>query len=287
MKKIQVGFLMSYDYEMLKKAIPPVYSAADSIFIGLDEKNYTWSGEKIEIDPAFFDWLHKIDVDQKITIYRNNFYVPELTAMKNEVRERKMLALEMGLGNWIIQVDCDEYFLNFEGFVSDLRKYDHLLNDPEDRPVQIAAFLLVLYKYVDGGILYVDKVRRQMMATNYPEYKVGRNTKQRVIYTKNLLLHESVSRSEEEIITKFRNWGHREETNLEKFLEKWRVVNSENFTEYQNFFYLEPEKWKNLNFVKGNSMEEINSNLDYEEFMPSYRYIWKKNFGQWLKFLFI
>ncbi|MDT0647845.1 hypothetical protein RM545_14185 [Zunongwangia sp. F260] len=283
MKKIQVGFLMSYDYELLKKAIPPVYAAADSVFIALDENYRTWSGGKILVDPEFFKWLEEIDVDQKITIYKDNFYVPELTAMENEVRERKMLAQKMGKGNWLIQVDCDEYFLNFEEFVNDLRKYDKFLDNPEDKPVQIAAFLLVLYKYVDNGILYVEKVRRQMMATNFPDYKVGRNTKQRIIYTQNLLLHESVSRSEEEIITKFRNWGHREETNPDQFLEKWRAVNSKNFSEYQDFFYLEPEKWKKLAFVKGNSVEQISSNLDYKTLIPSDFYIYKKNFGQWFK----
>ena len=33
MKKIQVGFLLSYDYEKLKNSIPPVYNSADAIFI--------------------------------------------------------------------------------------------------------------------------------------------------------------------------------------------------------------------------------------------------------------
>ncbi|MDT0687086.1 hypothetical protein [Autumnicola psychrophila] len=286
MKKIQVGFLMSYDYELLKKAIPPVYAAADSVFIALDENYRTWSGGKITVDPEFFKWLEEIDVDQKITIYKDNFYVPELTPMQNEVRERKMLAQKMGDKNWLIQLDSDEYFLNFKKFVRDLHKYDHFLNKPEDNPVQIAAFLLVLYKHVDGGILYVDNVQRLMVATNFPDYKVGRNTKERVIYTKNILLHECVSRSEEEVLTKLRNWGHREETNPDQFLEKWRAVNSKNFSEYQDFFYLEPEKWKKLAFVNGNSIEEINSNLDSTALIPSDWYIRKKNFGQWFKFLF-
>ena len=38
MKKIQVGFLLSYDYEKLKNSIPPVYNSADAIFIAIDKK---------------------------------------------------------------------------------------------------------------------------------------------------------------------------------------------------------------------------------------------------------
>jgi len=31
--------------------------------------------------------------------------------MQSEVREGKMLAEKMGIGNWIIQLDADEYFI--------------------------------------------------------------------------------------------------------------------------------------------------------------------------------
>lgn len=37
MKEIQVGFLMSYDYELLKISIPLVYEEADHITIALDK----------------------------------------------------------------------------------------------------------------------------------------------------------------------------------------------------------------------------------------------------------
>jgi hypothetical protein len=194
------------------------------------------------------------------------------------------LLYKWAIGNWIIQVDCDEYFLNFKNFVNDLRSHDHFLDNPEKNKVQICAFTINLYKYLQQGVLYVEEVRSQKFATNFPNYKTGRNTKERVIYTKNILLHECVSRTEKEILEKFNNWGHSSEVDSEKFLKKWRAVNQDNFRNYQNFFYLEPEKWKNLNFVSGNSIEEINKNLDIDSLMPSDFFIWKKNFGQWFKF---
>lgn len=286
MSKIQVGFLMSYDYELLKKSIPPVYSEADSIFIALDKDHKTWSGKTMEIDPSFFTWLENFDTDEKIIIYRDSFYNSSLNPMENEVQERKMLGQKMGIGNWLIQIDSDEYFVNFKNFVKDLRKNDHYLKQPEKNQVQIAGFFINLYKYVDNGILYVDESRNQKFATNYPTYQTGRNTRKRVIYTTNLVLHECLSRTEAEIKTKFENWGHSHQVNFKNFITKWRKLDHSNYKDYQDFFYLEPEKWKNLDFVKGQNISEISKNLKYKSLMPSPVFLWKKNFGQWFKFLF-
>ncbi|HLU81350.1 MAG TPA: hypothetical protein VK010_04685 [Flavobacteriaceae bacterium] len=285
MKKIHVGFLMSYDYPKLKNSLPPVYAASDAIFIALDENLKTWTGQNFQVENEFFDWIKKFDRDHKITIYRDNFYDPKLSPIENDNRERRMLSEKMGLGNWLIQVDSDEYFLNFENFVKDVRKYDRFLDNPEKNKIQIAAWLLNIYKYVDDGVLFVDKPTRGVMATNFPNYRVARNTRQRIVYTQNLLLHETVARTETEILTKFENWGHQHQIDLEGFMEKWRKVDSSNYDEYRDFFYIEPEKWKKLEFVKGNSWEEVNKNLDYHKIMPSDFYTWKKNFGQWFKFL--
>ena len=84
MKKIQVGFLLSYDYEKLKNSIPPVYKSADAIFIAIDKDYRTWSGQKFEVDNTFFDWLKNFDVDNKITLYRDDFYVADLSAIEND-----------------------------------------------------------------------------------------------------------------------------------------------------------------------------------------------------------
>ena len=59
MKKIQVGFLMSYDYELLKKSIHPVYGEADSIFIALDKDQKTWTETRFEIEPENEKFLIK------------------------------------------------------------------------------------------------------------------------------------------------------------------------------------------------------------------------------------
>lgn len=140
MKKIHVGFLLSYDYEKLKLSIPPVYNAADKIFIAEDSNKKTWSGNEFVVDESFYEWLKEFDVDNKIEFYRDDFYIPELTAIQNDTRERHLLSMKMGIGNWLIQIDSDEYFIDFDSFIANLRKYDHYLDNPKKIKFNLLAF---------------------------------------------------------------------------------------------------------------------------------------------------
>ena len=69
MKNIHVGFLLSYDYDLLKFSLPPVYAAADRIFLARDKDLRTWNGRHFAVDPGFYEWLETFDVDRKIEIY--------------------------------------------------------------------------------------------------------------------------------------------------------------------------------------------------------------------------
>lgn len=286
MKKIHVGFLFAYDYDKLKWSIPAVYEEADRIFIAKDKLNRTWTGKTFEVDSAFFTWLKTIDVANKIEIYEDDFCDLTLSAMENEVRERKMLAEKMGIGNWLIQVDADEIFIDFRKFVQTLRKYDTYLDNPKKHPIQIAAFLIHLYKYTDNGILYVNEPHKFMLATNYPNYKWGRQTKERIIYTDTVLLHETLSRNEEEIRFKIENWGHSHEVNHD-FLEKWKKVNEHNYKEFRNFYFMEPERWKELDYFPTKNPAEISRFVEENNTLKLTKsYLFFKNLGQWFKHLF-
>ncbi len=287
MKKIQVGFLVSYDYELLKNAIPQIYKESDTIFLAVDKERKTWNGASFKITEDFFKWIKIFDVDDKIEIYEDQFYCPELTAMQCEVRERKLLGEKMGVGNWLIQLDADEYFLDFKSFVTFLKSKNYLLNNPARTPVQISPFLINLYKRVNGGFLYVNQATKIMAVTNYPDYKLGRNTKKQIIYQNSLILHECLSRTKEELLMKFSNWGHDVDVNVDSFIKKWEIVNENNYKNLSDFFYLEPHKWKSLAFVKGDTLAEVFKNFEKRnDFRPSAFFIWKKNFGQWFKYLF-
>ena len=195
MGKIQVGFLISYDYILLKNALPQVYDYSDSIFLAIDKNRKTWNGANFTIDNSFFDWIKEIDVANKIEIYEDQFYIENLTTMECEVRERKMLSEKMGIGNWLIQLDADEYFINFKEFTKFLKKNNKYIKPSYKKEIQISAYLVNIYKFVEDGFLYVNEPTRCLTATNRPNYKVGRNTRKRIIYTSNLILHETLSRS--------------------------------------------------------------------------------------------
>jgi hypothetical protein len=284
--KIQVGYLVSYDYELLKNSIPTVYSESDSVYLAIDSNRKTWKGQTIEIKEDFFKWIDDFDTQKKIVIYEEEFYIQGLTAMECEIRERKMLAHKMGIGNWLIQLDSDEYFYDFRKFVSFLKTKNHLLINPENKIVQICGFKINLYKYVDEGVLYVDKLDKFMIATNYPNYKIGRHAKCRSIYTDSVALHDCLSRSREDLVQKIENWGHNDEINKNEFMNKWDSVSISNYKQIRGFFYLDPMHWKTLEFMKGNSLQELLSNFKLTNKINIGKFfLIRKNFGQWFKFL--
>ncbi len=289
MNKIQVGFLVSYDYELLKNAIPLVYAEADTVFLAIDKNRKTWNGADIVISEDFFSWIEAYDKDGKIKLYEDDFYVPELSTMQCEVRERKMLAEKMGTGNWLIQLDADEYFINFKRFVDFLKTKNHYLKHPEKHKIQIQPFHVSLYKKTQNGYLYVNEATKTVVATNFPDYRVGRKTKGKVVYFNALILHECLARDRQALVQKLTNWGHNEEVDLEGFMQKWDSVNEHNYKEMENFFFLEAEKWKYLDFVKGKDFKELFENFTTEKEKGLYKsgfFIFKKNLGQFFKHLF-
>ena len=120
--KIKTGFLVAYDYEMLKKAIPCIYNASDIICLCIDENRITWGGNKFNIEFSFFDWLNDFDIDKKIVVYEDKFYNANLSPMQMETAQRNKMAEYLGLDGWHIQLDVDEYFINFDQFVQVLKK---------------------------------------------------------------------------------------------------------------------------------------------------------------------
>lgn len=285
MKKIQTGFLVSYDYEKLKKSIPPVYNDSDEIFLALDHENRTWTGNEFVIEDSFFSWIKTIDVDNKITIYKDDFYVSDLSPIENDTRERMMLGNKMGIGNWIIQIDSDEIFIDFKGFVDKLKKLNRFLDNPEKNKIQIACFHINAYKYLEKGLLYVDQPTKFYLATNYPNYKCAKNTREQVIYIDSYVLHEGLARTEEELRYKLDNWGHKDEVNT-TFLDKWLKANEKNYTQIKDVFYLNPKTWQSLGYFPSEDLNQIKGFIkDNPNLKKSKLWIFKKNFGQWFKHL--
>ena len=80
---INVGFLVSYDYKYLKSSLPLIYEDSSSITLAIDINRNTWSGSTFNIDNSFFEWIKEIDLDNKISIYEDDFYKKELSSIEN------------------------------------------------------------------------------------------------------------------------------------------------------------------------------------------------------------
>jgi hypothetical protein len=285
--KINVGLLVSYDYQFLKQSLPLIYKDSDRIVLALDENYNTWSGNKFEIDDEFFTWIKKFDTENKIEFYRDDFYDPNLTAIQNETRERTMLSNYFGAGTWYIQIDSDENFVNFSSFVAALRSKSNYLVNPEKNKVQICLFFVNLFKKVDGGYLYVaNPLEPFTCATNYIDYKTARVTYARKVYLPFFVVHNTWAREESEIYFKLKNWGHNNDFDVDKYFNFWKNVTKSNYKDFTNVHPVEGKKWKKLEFCPGNNLTEV---IDYfkttKRITISPLYIFGKNSAQKIKHL--
>jgi hypothetical protein len=277
--KVNVGILVSYDYEFLKNSIPTVYEHADTITLAIDEGLRTWTGGTFTIDPSLFTWIEAYDTQKKIKIYRDNFYVPELDPTQNDTRERNMLAQQMGEG-WTVQLDADEYFIDFKGFV------DFLKNSPQvqKKPTQVSALWITMFKKLDDGILYIKRPDPFQIATNLPDYKKCRNTRQYKVIAPFLVLHQSWARTEEELEKKLRNWGHTTDFNVDDYIAFWKGLGKTNYHTAKDFHPLTGKWWNKLDFIEGRNMKEVLENLKKDLPQINRFWIFKKNLGQKFKF---
>lgn len=114
---------------------------------------------------------------------------------------------------------------------------------------------------------------------------MARKTKERIIYTDNLLIHESLSRDEEELKFKLNNWGHTNELN-KSFFCKWKSANKYNYHKIKNTFYLDPKVWKDLEYFNQKDLNEFKKTIHKTSNLRiSKVYLIRKNFGQWFKHL--
>lgn len=276
---VKVGILVSYDYYMLKHSLPLIYEDADGILLALDENNTTWGGEKITIDPEFFKWIEEFDTQKKITLYYDNFYVPSITRMQMETRERNMMVEKMGEG-WNIQLDADEYFINFKGFVKYLKTNKFI----QKKNTQICPYWISLYKEMEDGILYVKDPEPFYCGSNNPHYTNGRNSKGQIkVYAPFVVLHQSWARNEQELAQKLNNFGHSIEFDIEAYMKLYRSFDK---TNYHTALYVHPihkKAWKELDFCPGNTIEEVieNLNKDLPKIDGFKRF--KKSLGQRIK----
>ncbi|HMI06363.1 MAG TPA: hypothetical protein VK528_02360 [Flavobacterium sp.] len=251
--KIKIGFLISYDYRYIYDALKLVYDYADEIILAIDENRNTWAGGKYEIEESFFDKIKSMDPKNKIVFFEDDFYVPTLTPMENDTRERNMLSKKMGPDCWKLQIDADEYFLNFPAVYEFLQKHRYFLSKPKYNPVNIRANWITLFKKTDTGFIYIDNDEDFSFATNLVgEHFFARDLASktnREIYTNFRVLHQSWAREPEEIYRKINNWSHKDDFDGGAFYKFWMSVNETNYGQFTDLHPIYKGAWKSLKFI--------------------------------------
>lgn len=276
--------LVSYDYAFLHYSLPLIYEHADRITLAVDRACRTWTGIPFAIEDSFWNWIKEIDVQKKIDVYRDDFYLPELTAMQNQTRERNMIGRHMGEGGWHVQVDSDEYFPDFGAFTRFLRRHSRWTAQ-DAAPIDIGAFLIPLFKKFNDGFLYIPNAYETfVIATNRPNYKLARQSSHRILYAPCSLFHQTWARSEEEIWTKVNNFGARTEFHVQSYYNLWKSIDRHNYRYIRDFHPLIPEVWRQLTWGPGKDIPEFirNYRQDHPLTVPMRVYL-RRRLGQFKK----
>jgi hypothetical protein len=265
---IKVGVCVAYDWHLLQFAIPLFYNDADRIVLSVDKDRISWANQIFDFDERKFTTMIKeLDPGKKITIVAENFHQFS-SPMENEVYQRNYMATVLEKGGWHIQLDCDEYFLEFPAFVKFLKKLD----ESRSGLANICCPLVTLYKQIPEGYLYIDAspgTREYIqIASRNPEYIYGRRNGHFNIYTNFLILHQSWARTEHEVIQKLKNWGHKNDFDGVKYLNQWKSVDRTNYENLKNFHPIQADVWRGLRLLEGSTLEECLKNISTIQFKP-------------------
>lgn len=260
--EIKVGYLISYDYEYIKNSLPLIYDDVEYIAIAVDINRRTWIGKPFEIPEEFFQWLKDFDTQKKIHLYEDDFCDLNLTTMQCETRERNMLSQFMGEGGWHVQIDADEYFIDFKSFRDYISK--HMNYDVEQ--VLLAPFYTI-YKEDDNGFYVVKEAEEYVpVAFNNPKFIRARYTECKNTHVvPSPILHQSWAKDVDQIKKKIENWGHKDDFDTERYFQLWNFVDSYTYKHLKNLHPLAENGWRSLEYVQTTQIPELIEILKKEE----------------------
>lgn len=277
---IKTAFCVSYDWKMLRNSLPRVYEASDVICLGLDKDRHTWACNPFEFDDdAFYQFVRDIDTQNKIIILEDDFSLSGLNSRENGNRHRTLMSEKMGLGGWHLQVDSDEYFLDFKGFVQHLK---HINPNPtgSEKAVNVCANWIPLVKKTESGYLHVDfhnQLPEQVpIATNVPSYERARHNGHFNLITPFYVIHETWARSEDELWFKINNWGHASEELVEhtkrmSYFALWKALDQYNCQYVRDFHPASAPTWPALRYIPAKDIQELLANFKTPAFPYSAR----------------
>jgi hypothetical protein len=262
--KIAVGFLVAYDYPLLKHALPQVYADADCIVLGLDKDCRSFSGNPFEVSPEFFEWVKAMDIAEKIIWHRGDFFQPHLRPLEVETftRNRVFSVLPEKM-DWYIQLDSDEYFIDFKGFREWLDAF-------EQKDINaIKVHLKSMYKQAKNGYFNVGSLTESVViACRTPVYHSTRHpVAEKHVFAPFVLLHQSWARGDGEVQFKLSNWGHKNDMSAATFYKLWSACNRFTYRFYRHFHPLHPPLWPFLEYIPANNMASLIDH--YQQHLPA------------------
>lgn len=254
---IAVGFLVAYDYAFLYHALPLVYADSDKIVLTIDSGYKTLTGKNYQVDPFFFDWVKTFDTENKISWLRKAFYNEDLSPTQVIMCMRNEMLNAMSPADWYVQLDSDEYFLDFKGFVQYLKQMPH-----SDHIQLVLCKWRTLFKQTPGGYLTIGGTAEEVpIAINRPHNTSERSHNEAtIIQSQFFILHQSWARSRDEIAKKIVNWSHTLDFNTDEFYGFWMGCNERNYRWQRHFHPLHPPIWPFLEFVPASSIDAL---IDY------------------------
>lgn len=248
--------LLSYDYGYAFDSIKAYYHLADEIILGLDKDYISWSRNPFDFDEkALEEYISKIDENKKIKIVRGNFHDLE-RPIDNDTAERRFLSSQCKTGNWILQIDADEFMLNpteFKEFMDDV---------PEGFAIK-GNWITVFKGFFDQGKILVidangDTDGKIFIGTQLQNaYTMCRDTDEMALQSPVKLLHFSWGRDRSQLKQKLENWGHSKDFDTNAWLQMWDQVTLENYQNFKNLHPLHGPHWPKLKL------------LDFKELMSS------------------
>lgn len=255
--KINICYLVSYDYQYIFTSLKGIYHHANQIVLSIDKERKTWSGNNFEIPDSFFEEIKKIDKRGIIEIFEDKFYIKELSSIECDTRQRNISLKQLNPG-WKIQLDVDEYVYDFDALKKYLRKYNALTIFPNLTPVGIRGIWLTLYKIEGNNYFYIDNEETFPFISNISHnVSVRMNNLIPNFFSKFKVIHQSWARKPEEIKLKFKNWGHTNDFDTEVYFKYWNDLSIENYKKYINFHPIHPEHWEKLEMIEAANIDDF------------------------------
>jgi hypothetical protein len=170
------------------------------------------------------------------------------------------MAEAMGPGGWHVQVDADEYILDFKGFCDYLKALDPHPSG-KDKAINVCLNLIPLIKKTATGYIAAGAVDGNYevapFATNVPVYEAARRNGHFNHVSPFFALHETWARDEQTLWGKINNWGHRDDFNKESYFAMWKAIDEYNFKYISNFHPIEAKVWPFLFLLPGKDQVEL------------------------------